>query len=109
MVNPRPKLRIITYMCPSHPVELYELIMQYLEEEIGCESSLLYESSGPGPLSDRVDPFTDNSVDMGELVTLQISNPLSTMIAPLLFYTQLDNVIALIKMTILPHIVAFQD
>ena len=71
MANPRPKLRIITYMCPSHPVELYELIMQYLEEEIGCEASLLYESRGPGPLSDRVDPFTDSSVDMGELVILQ--------------------------------------
>jgi len=71
MANPRPKLRIITYMCPSHPVELYELIVQYLEEEIGCEASLLYESRSPGPLSDRVDPFTDNSVDMGELVILQ--------------------------------------
>jgi len=71
MTNSRPKLRIITYMCRSHAVELYELIMQYLENETGCEVLLLYESRGPGPLSDRVDPFTDNSVDMGELVTLQ--------------------------------------
>jgi hypothetical protein len=71
MANFRPKLRIITYMCPSHPVELYELILQYLEEEVGCEASLLYESRSPGPLSDRVDPFTDDSIDMGELVTLQ--------------------------------------
>ncbi|PSN53295.1 hypothetical protein C0J52_04658 [Blattella germanica] len=53
MANPKPKLRIITYMCPSHPVELYELILQYLEEEVGCEASLLYESRGPGPLADR--------------------------------------------------------
>jgi len=71
MANSRPKLCIITYMCRSHLVELYELILQYLEEETGCEASLMYKSRGPGPLSDRVDPFTDNSVDMGELVTLQ--------------------------------------
>jgi hypothetical protein len=70
MESPRPKLRIITYMCPSHPVELYELILQYLEEEAGFEATLLYESRGPGPLSDRVDPFTDDSVDMGESVKL---------------------------------------
>jgi hypothetical protein len=70
MASSRPKLRIITYMCPSHPVELYELILQYLEEEAGFEASLVYESRGPGPLSDRVDPFTDDSVDMGELVKL---------------------------------------
>lgn len=69
MGSPRPKLRIITYMCPSHPVELYELILQYLEEEAGFEASLLYESRGPGPLSDRVDPFTDDAVDMGFLTT----------------------------------------
>jgi hypothetical protein len=66
----RPKLCIITYMCPSHPVELYELILQYLEEEAGFETSLLYESRGPGPLPDRVDPFTGDSVDMGESVKL---------------------------------------
>ena len=71
MANSKPKLRIITHMSPSHPVELYKLITQYLEEETGCEASLLFESRGPGPLSDRVDPFSDNSVDMGELVTLQ--------------------------------------
>ncbi|XP_069684199.1 probable phosphite transport system-binding protein PtxB isoform X2 [Periplaneta americana] len=65
MSTPKPKLRIITYMCPSHPVELYELILQYLEEEIGCEASLLYESRGPGPLEDRVDPFTSDTVDIG--------------------------------------------
>ncbi|KDR08778.1 uncharacterized protein LOC110839251 isoform X2 [Zootermopsis nevadensis] len=65
MENPQPKLRIITYMCPSHPVELYELILQYLEEETGCEASLLYESRSPGQLSDRLDPFTDDSADIG--------------------------------------------
>jgi len=42
----------ITYMCASHPVELYELIMQYLEEETGLWVFTFYESRGPGPFSD---------------------------------------------------------
>uniref|UniRef100_A0A1B6EHE6 Solute-binding protein family 3/N-terminal domain-containing protein n=1 Tax=Cuerna arida TaxID=1464854 RepID=A0A1B6EHE6_9HEMI len=59
------KLRLVTYMCPSHPVELYELIMSYLEESLDCEATLMYESrAGGGPLPDRVDPFTDNSIDI---------------------------------------------
>jgi hypothetical protein len=70
MANPRPKLRIITYMCPSHPVELYEMILQYLEEETSCEASLVYESRSPGQLSGRLDPFTDNSADVGESETV---------------------------------------
>lgn len=65
MAATKPKLRLITYMCPSHPVELYELIMQYLEEEVGCHASLLYESRGSGPLPYREDPFTADSVDLG--------------------------------------------
>ncbi|KAJ9592388.1 hypothetical protein L9F63_015956 [Diploptera punctata] len=65
MASTKPKLRIITYMCPSHPVELYELIMQYLEEEIGCYASLIYESRASGPLTDREDPFTEDTVDLG--------------------------------------------
>lgn len=60
------KLRIITYMCPSHPVELYELLMLYLEEELKVEANLIYESRSPGPLPDRVDPFTSDSVDLGK-------------------------------------------
>lgn len=59
------KLRLITYMCPSHPVELYELLMVYLEEALDCEATLIYETRGNGPLSDREDPFTADSVDIG--------------------------------------------
>lgn len=54
----------MTYMCPSHPVELYELFMRYLEEELKCETYLIYESRNTGPLSDRVDPFTDDIADI---------------------------------------------
>ncbi|KAE8737663.1 hypothetical protein FOCC_FOCC016871 [Frankliniella occidentalis] len=60
----RTKLRLGTYMCPSHPVELYELFMKYLEEELPCEATLMYESRGGGPLPDREDPFTADSLDI---------------------------------------------
>jgi len=54
-------------MCPSHPVELYELLLAYLEEVLHCECSLLYESRAGGPLPDRADPFQADLVDLGEL------------------------------------------
>lgn len=62
----KPRLRLITYMCPSHPVELYEMLLVYLEETLDCEATLVYESRAPGPLPDRVDPFTNDSVDIGQ-------------------------------------------
>lgn len=62
---PKPgKLRIITYMCPSHPVEMYELLMNYLEEELNVEATLVYETRAGGPLPGRCDPFTDDSIDL---------------------------------------------
>lgn len=59
------KLRIITYMCPSHPVEMYELLMNYLEEELDVEATLVYETRAGGPLPGRCDPFTDDTIDLG--------------------------------------------
>ncbi|KAG8232788.1 hypothetical protein J437_LFUL012681 [Ladona fulva] len=58
------KLRIITYLCPGHPVELYETLMSYLEEQIGCEALLIYESRSVKELRDREDPFTANLADL---------------------------------------------
>ncbi|RZF47781.1 hypothetical protein LSTR_LSTR006045 [Laodelphax striatellus] len=58
------ELRLATYMCPSLPVELYELFMSYLEEALVCDATLIYESRAAGPLTDRQDPFTKNSVDI---------------------------------------------
>lgn len=72
MPGERPKLRLGTYMCPSHPVELYELFMKYLEEELPCEATLVYESRCGGPLPDRVDPFTADTLDIGKLTCTTI-------------------------------------
>ncbi|XP_069135816.1 uncharacterized protein [Argopecten irradians] len=59
------KLRLITYMCPGLPVELFEVILQYLEEVTEREAYLIYESRWDGPPRERTDPFTADEVDIG--------------------------------------------
>ncbi|KAL4715412.1 hypothetical protein ACJJTC_015315 [Scirpophaga incertulas] len=59
------EIRVITYMCPTHPVQLYELIMSALEEALDCYTCLQYESRSPGPFKDRPDPFATDKVDLG--------------------------------------------
>jgi hypothetical protein len=61
----RPVLRIATYMCPSQPIELYELIMEVLETALHCHTTLIYEARGSGPLPGRPDPFINDQVDIG--------------------------------------------
>ncbi|KAK3595763.1 hypothetical protein CHS0354_025395 [Potamilus streckersoni] len=58
-------LRLITYMSPGLPVELFETIRDYLEQVTGLEASLLYESRFDGPTLDRINPFTEDEVDIG--------------------------------------------
>ncbi|KAK2708572.1 hypothetical protein QYM36_014247 [Artemia franciscana] len=54
-------LRILTYMCPSHPVELYQTIVEYLESKLNKPCELLYEWRGSGPESGVPDPFKSTS------------------------------------------------
>lgn len=60
------ELRIVTYMSPTHPVQLYELIMEFLESVLDCHTTLQYESRSPGPFLDRPDPFSNDKVDFGK-------------------------------------------
>lgn len=60
------ELRTVTYMCPTHPVQLYELILELLEDAMDCYTTLQYESRSPGPLRDRPDPFSSDKIDLGE-------------------------------------------
>ncbi|KAI5637252.1 ABC transporter, phosphonate, periplasmic substrate-binding protein domain-containing protein [Phthorimaea operculella] len=64
MSGEKADLRVVTYMCPTHPVELYQLVVELLEAALGCWATLQYEHRGPGPLPDRPDPFTGNKVDV---------------------------------------------
>ncbi|XP_033747530.1 uncharacterized protein LOC117332650 [Pecten maximus] len=59
------KLRMITYLSPGLPVQLFEVLMQYLEEITGMETYLIYESRWTGPPRERTDPFTADEVDIG--------------------------------------------
>ncbi|CAK1551160.1 unnamed protein product [Leptosia nina] len=58
------EIRLVTYMCPTHPVELYELIVELLEKALDCYVVLQYDSRSPGPMTDRPDPFQENKVDV---------------------------------------------
>lgn len=58
------KLRLITYLSPGIPVEVFETYMNYIEEITGCEAYLIYESRWSGPPEGRVDPFTADEVDI---------------------------------------------
>ena len=64
-MNSVKKLRLITYLSPGLPIELFETIENYLEEETKLRTSLLYESRWTGPPTDRTDPFTEDEVDIG--------------------------------------------
>lgn len=66
MSEPKVDLRVVTYMCPTHPVQLYELILELLEDAIPCYTTLQYESRKPGPLPDRPDPFVTDTIDLGK-------------------------------------------
>ena len=65
-------LRLITYLVPSIPVELFETIAGYLEHALKRESVLLYESRFNGPMKDRVDLFKANIADIGIKYSLNI-------------------------------------
>lgn len=61
-----PSLRLVTYLVPSHPIELYECIARYLEETLDVRATLQYESRDPIDLFDeRPDPFLLNEADLG--------------------------------------------
>lgn len=66
MAPPTSSLRLVTYLVPSHPVELYESVAHYLEEELSARTTLIYESRDPiGLFEARPDPFTLDEADIG--------------------------------------------
>lgn len=70
--SPR-QLRIGTYLCPSLPVELFQLLAEFLEEDLGCETSLMYEWRAAGPIPNRADPFLNNILDLGKFTYLNFT------------------------------------
>jgi len=58
-------LRLVTYLSPSMPLELYQTYQYYLEEALGCETLLSVETRWSSPPSDKLNPFTEDQVDIG--------------------------------------------
>jgi ABC-type phosphate/phosphonate transport system substrate-binding protein len=61
------RLRIITYLSPSIPAELYELIARDLGEQCGLAAELAFESRISGPLAGDDDLFAGGAADVGFL------------------------------------------
>lgn len=58
-------LRLISYLSPSIPAELYELIARDLEEQCGVATDVVFEERISGPLAGDDDPFASGTVDVG--------------------------------------------
>ena len=61
------RLRIITYLSPSIPAELYELIARDLGEQCRVIAELAFEPRISGPLAGDDDLFSRGAVDVGFL------------------------------------------
>ena len=58
-------LRLITYLSPSIPAALYELIARDLGEQCGVGADLVFEERISGPLAGDDDPFASGDADVG--------------------------------------------
>ncbi|HKS21353.1 MAG TPA: PhnD/SsuA/transferrin family substrate-binding protein [Thermoanaerobaculia bacterium] len=61
------RLRIITYLSPSIPAELYELIARDLGEQCGVAAELAFEQRISGPLDGDDNLFAGGAADVGFL------------------------------------------
>lgn len=61
------RLRMLTYLSPGLPLELYQTYQYYLEESLGCETLLSVESRSSAPSMDRTNPFDSDAIDIGLL------------------------------------------
>jgi phosphonate transport system substrate-binding protein len=64
---PREKLTLITYLSPSIPSGLYELIADHIRAECGVDTQLTFEQRISGPLPGDDDPFAAARADVGFL------------------------------------------
>ena len=60
-------LRLITYLSPGLPLELFEDVGAYLEEELGLPATLAADTATSAPPQDELDPFTAGTADVGFL------------------------------------------
>jgi ABC-type phosphate/phosphonate transport system substrate-binding protein len=61
------KLTLITYLSPSIPAGLYELIADHIREDCGLDTAVTFEARISGPLPGDDNPFADARADVGFL------------------------------------------
>jgi phosphonate transport system substrate-binding protein len=61
------RLRLITYLAPSIPAELFHLVARDLEEACGVPAEVVFEERISGPLEGDDEPFTRGGADVGFL------------------------------------------
>lgn len=61
------RLRLITYLAPSIPAELFRLVARDLEAAVGVPAELAFEERISGPLPGDDEPFSGGRADIGFL------------------------------------------
>lgn len=64
---PRPELRLLTYLAPGIPLELFEALRRHLESALDLSVRLDSRSDVSAPRPDEPDPFTSDEADVGFL------------------------------------------
>ena len=62
---PRSGLRLITYLAPGLPLDLFETVAEYLGESLGLSATLESESRVSAPSREEPDPFSNDRADIG--------------------------------------------
>lgn len=59
------RLRLITYLAPGLPLELFEAVAEYLGDALGLPANLESESRVSAPSREEPDPFSNDRADIG--------------------------------------------
>src|SRR5437867_13159854 len=60
-------LRVLTYLAPSIPLGLFELVIERLRRVLGVRATLRAEARHSGPPPDIPDPFSADEADLAFL------------------------------------------
>jgi phosphonate transport system substrate-binding protein len=58
-------IRLISYLAPSIPAELFELVARHVAQRCGVETAIEFDPTISGPLAGDDDPFADGRADIG--------------------------------------------
>ena len=58
-------LRVVTYMAPSIPLEIYRHLCDYVAQRLGVTATLVSDTRGSGPRAGSDNPFSRAEADVG--------------------------------------------